>query len=153
MATIISVGMNDAAGKRRTFPVWVQDGYTVAQLQTFINNFVPLLDAVIGAQILDVSVGYTMTVPGGLKGSPDAGSEVRQGALLSYDATGTPYRFSLFVPTWDEAGYTADVVNNTGAYATFITNLLNGDGTVLPCDKYDNDLSAYLGGEQTFRKV
>lgn len=149
---LISYGIVDAAGERRTLAIPIPSGFTDAQITTFLQAFATNLDAVIGGVIADVNVRKSFTLPGGLKGSPDAGSDKRQGALLGFDAAGTDYRFSLFIPTWDEAGYTGNVVNNSGAYATMISFIASGNGTIGPSDKYENDLVEYVGGVQTFRK-
>lgn len=149
---LVSFGITDDAGKRKTWACPIPSGFTDAQIQAWINDVAAKLDAVMGGVIADVSVSKAFTLPGGLKSSADASSEVRQGALVSFGAAGTDYRFSHFIPTWDEAGYTADTVITTGAYGTFLTALTDGNGTIAPCDKYENDLNLYLGGVQTFRK-
>jgi len=149
---LVSFGITDDAGKRRTWACPIPSGFTDAQIQTWIDAVSADLDAAIGGVVADVSVAKAFALPGGLKATADANSEIRQGALLSYGAADTPYRYSHFIPTWDEAGYTGDTVLTTGVYGAFVTELLDGNGTIAPCDKYENDLDQWLGGVQTFRK-
>lgn len=153
MTDIISMGFLDDAGKRRTLPLTVPSGYTDAQLQTFIDGYIGAMDDVTDCQIVDVSVSKSFTLPGGIKSSPVAASEVRQGALLGFTCADTNYRASFFVPGWKQAGLTGDVVLTSGVYGTFQDFFSQGNGTVLPSDQYENDITSFISGVETFRKL
>jgi len=144
----IAVSLEDAAGGRKSYVYYGASDLDLAGAQTTLTNSAPKLDAVTDARIVRASVFFPLTLPGGLKSSAVDDQRVREGALLSYSADGTAFRFSSYVPGWKTAGFAADsdVVLNSGAYATFISDLLN----------YSNDdaaaLIAFLEGHRTFRK-
>lgn len=153
--SIISYGLVDSSGGRKTFPIYIAASASDAQIQQFIVDFTPDLDAAIDAKISDVSVTKVYSLPVGLKGAAISGNTVREGALLSYDADNTTYRFSHYVPSWRNAGFSGNTVNNTGAYATLIADLADGPASgadIDPSDRDANDLVSYIGGERAFRK-
>lgn len=145
---IISVALVDAAGKRKSYVYNAASDLDLTGAQSALTASAPKLDAVTDAKILKASVVFPLTLPGGLKSTAVDGNRVREGALLSYSADGTAFRYSSYVPAWNNAGFASDsdVVLNSGAYATFISDLLN----------YSNDdaeaLLGFLEGVRTFRK-
>jgi hypothetical protein len=145
---IISASLLDAAGGRKSFVWYGASDLTIDDAQTAFTTSAPKLDAVIDAQIIKASVTLPLTLPGGLKGAAVDGNRVREGALLSYTANGTGYRYSAYVPSWKNAGYPADSneVLNTGVYATMISDMLNYS------DKETRALLAFIEGFRTFRK-
>lgn len=154
ITTLISFGIQGAAGPLKRFPVWMDSGAAIADIQDAIDTLAPAIDAAIAGKITDVEVTMAFSLPGGLKASPDAGSHSRQGANLTFDAESTNYAHTVYLPTWEEAGFSGDTVLETGVYDTLQDALIAsyGTGEENLTDKYGNDLVSFVSGERTFRK-
>jgi hypothetical protein len=61
----------------------------LADLQAYAAGYIPLLDAVIGTQILDANLVIPLDLPGGLKGAPVSGTNQMIGALARWQAAST----------------------------------------------------------------
>lgn len=142
----ISVSLQDYSGKRKSAVFFGDPTLTVAQAQTAYDTLAPKLDAVIDARIIAAHVTLPLDPEGTEKATAIDGNRVREGALLGYSADGTAKRFGMYIPSWKNAGFAADVVTNTGAYATMITEMLNWS------DDNARALLAFLDGYRTFRK-
>jgi len=156
MATtsIISYTIVAESGKQRSLPIYFPATFSITDLQTWLTQDAPLLDAAIGGKIVEANVTLAMTLPGGLKSAPDAGSDNGFGALVNFDCTGTDYTESLWVPSWNPAGFSSGTnpqVINTGVYAAFLADIVGG-ATAHASDKFANDIAAYLTGKKSFRK-
>lgn len=151
---IISFGLKGAIGRQMSLPVFFTGTPTSTQIQTAINNLAPLADAVTACKLLSVNVTQEFALPSGLKASPVAGSDARQGALPGFDAANTSYKHSIYVPGWLATLLSGEDINYTGAAQAFIDELVTGSAMapVLACDKYANDLTAFLGGKKRLRK-
>lgn len=154
LVNLISFQITDFAGKTASMPIYFPATATMADLLEFVTDFSPLLDAVIDGKITSSSITIQAVLPGGLKADAIDGNRVREGALLSYVAAATSYRHSVYVPSWENAGFAADVVLDTGAYASVEDALVAGavDDAPFPSDRYANDLTSYIEGVRTFRK-
>ena len=155
--TTLSFSVEDAKGQRGTALIRIPASFTHAQVTTFAANLAPVLDAVLGAKILGMSVAYDLTLPGGLKGTADANNDVQESGLFTFAAAGTIYKESQRVPGFKESlfvGTTIDVAAGAGlSYKNAMLAGLDGGGvTVLPCDRYGNDLTALSSAVKTFRK-
>jgi len=145
---VLSITIESFNKKQKTFAMYVASGTTVADIQDIVNTLAPELDAVVDGKIISAQVQLALDLPGGLKADAIDDNTVREGALLSYTADDTSYTQSFYVPSWKNDGFVtdSDVVDNTGAYATFIAFVLGF------FDRAGNALSSYTGGERTFRK-
>lgn len=151
---VVSIGIKDADGDSKRVPLYVPATLTLTDIQAFANGAMTVLDAAIEGAITDALVTLALTMPGGLRAAPLAGSEAQKGALLTFDAANTNYNHSIFVPTWAEAGFAGNDVVNSGVYNAVIAGIVSGlgAGNTQSTDRYANDLSAYLKGEKRFRK-
>jgi len=149
MAIVSTIGIRirDYVGGEKSMPLYVPATVSLATIQSELNTYLPELDAVIDGKIELAVVTIGLTLPGGLKGTPVTGHTVREGALNGYEAAATDFRYSLFVPSWEEAGFAGNTVLDTGAYAT-----ANGGPIVFASDKDGNALTTFLSGRRTFRK-
>lgn len=148
LVNVISIGIKDFVGNRKTVALFTPATLTLANLQTLTDNLLPDLDAVIDGQIVDVSVQLALTVVAGLKSAPVAGNTVREGANLTYDAANTDYAYSVYIPSWENAGFAGDAVLVTTPY-----DALEGDFTTLSVsDRDGNALTSFSTGKRTFRK-
>jgi hypothetical protein len=146
LTNIISYGLIDYTGSKKTVPYFVPAGGTIAGAQGLVDVTAPLLDAVVDAYISDIQMTIQLSVPGGLKVAALVGNTVHEGALIDYSAAGTIYRWGTYFGSWKNTGFSGNTVNNSGAYANLITDL----GQFV--DKDDNALVAYLQGTRRFRK-
>lgn len=150
---LISVSLVDDAGRTGSLTLPVPTGLTVAQIQSYVTAMLPNLDAVTGAKINGCTVALQLTLPGTLKASAIADHPISYGANFGFDAADTNYRHTVRLPAIDQGLVDAGEVQTTDALIIAWTDdVVDGDATVLPCDRYGNDLSAFLGAEVTFRK-
>lgn len=142
----VSISLQDFSGKRKSIIYFMAPTSTLADAQTAYDITAPKLDAVIDARIIGAHVTLPLTPEGTEKAAAIDGNRVREGALLGYSVDGSTKRFSLYVPSWKNAGFSGDTVVNTGAYATAIADILNYS------DDNARAVLSYLEGERTFRK-
>jgi len=148
LVNVLSIGITDFTGKRKTIALFTPATLSVANLQTLSDNLLPDLDAVIDGQITDVSVQLALTVVSGLKAEPVEGNTVREGANLTYTVENSDYAYSAYIPSWENAGFEGNVVLTSGVYGT-----LEDDFTTLSVSDRDaNALTAFIKGVRTFRK-
>lgn len=154
LTNLLSIQITDADGKVKTLPLYFASTTTLAELQGYADDLLPLLDPIIDGKITAATVTLQLTLVGGLKGAAIDGNRVREGALLRFPADNTIYKHSIFVPSWENDGFAGDVVLTTGAYGTFQASISAGAGdpVIEPTDEYGNDLNAMLNGERRFRK-
>lgn len=150
---LVSISVIDDGGKTDTVKVYVPDSLTIDQVQAWVNVFLPDLDVVTAAKINRAGVNLGLTLPGGLKANPVADRPVNNGANFSFDAADTPYRHTIRVPSIDAGLVDGEVLDIADALLDdFKLDLVTGDGTVAPCDEYENDLTAFLTGDLSFHK-
>lgn len=152
LTNLLSISLQDASVGQKALPIYFPDTVTLANLQTFLTSFGPLLDAVIDAKILAAQATVQLTLPGGLKSDAVVGNTVHEGALLSFNAANTIYKPSIYIPSWENAGFAGDVVLESGEYATLQAAITAGLATFQPSDKYANDITSLIGGVRKFRK-
>lgn len=146
LTNIISYGVRDYTGDRKSIPYFIPSGGTISGAQGLVDVTAPLLDLALDAKIEDVSLLLALDLPGGLKSSAVVGNTVHEGADIAYSAEDTIYRWTTYYPSWKNTGFTGNVVNNTGAFANVITDLNQF------LDKFGNALETYLEGRRAFRK-
>lgn len=145
---VISIGVEDYLGGRKTIPLYLPATTTVATINTLLGTMLPLLDAVIDPKISSASVQFGLTLPGGLKADAIAGKDVHNGANLTYDPADTDYAFSIYIPGWEEAGFAGQAVLETGAYDDFETELVTDNFT----DRDGNGFDSFTTGNRVRRK-
>jgi len=146
LSNIISYGVIDYTGDKKTIPYFIPAGGTIAGAQGLVDVTAPLIDAAIDAYISDIQMTISLAIPGGLKGAALVGNTVHEGALIDFSVTGSIYRWGTYFGSWKNTGFTGNVVNNSGAYANVITDLAQF------VTKDDEALNAYLSGTRRFRK-
>lgn len=151
IVNIVSVKIKDfigGSGGTKTIPFKLPATTTLATINTVLGSMLPALDATIDGQIVAATVELQLTLPSGLKSAPVVGKDVHNGSLLVYDPAATNYSYAIYVPTWKEAGFSGQNVLNTGAYATFITELITDNFT----DGDGNTFVTYENGSRVRRK-
>lgn len=144
----VSVKVVDYLGDPKTIPLHTPSTVSLATLETVLDTTLNALDDAIDGQITEVVVSFQIDLPAGLKSSPVAGKDVHNGANLTYDPQDTNYAYSLYIPTWEEAGFAGQDVLTTGVYDTLEDILITDNWT----DENGNTLLAFSGGKRTRRK-
>lgn len=128
---------------------------TLADITAHHDEFIQKLDDVTDGVIESSSITIYPALPAGLKASPVAGSDVQEGASLSFAVTGSNYSEAFRVPAIKSTLLGADgqSVPNAGDMATFITFLTGGGTSAHPAvDKAGVDIAAFIAGKKSFRK-
>lgn len=129
---------------------------TLVELTTAAQGLATDIDACVDGVLTSITVNVATALPGGIKSSAVANCDIEKGALLTFIASGTPYVWSAYLPTWKNTLLSGDTVTNTGVAATLITAITtgigSGGGLVAFSDRYGNDLTSYKAGSERFRK-
>jgi len=142
-------------GRKSTFPVRIPSGDTLADIQTYVDFFAPLLDDTSGSQLTAVEVTMALNLPAGLKANPVAGTYNERGGLITFDTSGMRAD-SVFIP-----GILATIASGEGefsladaAIAALIVALTTPEaGTAIrPRTTHDYQFVTARKGARTFRK-
>jgi hypothetical protein len=155
MAVLVSTSVQTSDG-RKTIEVFLPAATTLAQAQGFLTGFAPLVDVIMGGVIVEASVSFPLTLPGGLKSSQDAGATVHRGGLFGYD-NASLYKWSQYIPSLTPTLFVGDLVNvgdtDVAAYITAMESGITVSGTpVQPTNQYDDDLTTQITAVESFRK-
>lgn len=155
MAVLVSASYSTPDG-RKSIETFLPPATTLVQAQGFMTGFLPLVDAIIGGVIQDASVTFPLTMPGGLKTTPDAGATVHRGGLFGYDNP-SPYKWSQYVGSLTPSLLIGKDVNvgdtDVAAYITAMESGITVSGTpIQPTNQYDDDLTSNTTAVESFRK-
>lgn len=145
---VVSVAVLDYLGDSKPITLYIPATVSLATLDSVLDTSLNALDDAIDGQITSVSVTLSRDLPSGLKSSPVSGKDVHNGANLTYDPADTDYAFSIYVPTWKEAGFAGQVVLTSGVYGTAETQLVTDNWT----DRDGNTFDGFVAGNRTRRK-
>lgn len=146
--------IRDAKGARSITEVNI-DTATIANAQTFITAFAPLVDALILGVIERVGICVTATLPAGLRTVPTLGSDVEEGAKFMYNTVGG-YKTGLRLPTFNEAFLvdgTQRVDLADAAVLAFNVAMTDGLATFEPSDYRGDDITALRSALESFQKT
>jgi len=155
LQVLISTTLMDADGDSKTFeiPAVVADTVTLAQLQTYVTGTQDLIDVATEAKIIGTSINLGFVNSETNKASAVAGSDVEEGALLSFSVTGSRYRNTLFLPAVIEAAKSGNEINLANAdLSPLIARLIGAHSNVTAGNKYQMPNVAALVGKKRFRK-
>src|SRR5689334_18991201 len=149
---LASIAITDATGDRKTMQVYFDPTTaTLAQITTWLQNLALVVDAVSDGVIESMSLTLAVTLPGGLDTAPTGDVDIERGALIGFDASGTPYRHSVWIPAFSTTMFTGDLVDfsNAGVQALddYLTTTVTG---ITASDKFGNHLVAPLSGVKSF---
>lgn len=151
VVSVLSYQFTDADGNKKSLPVYVPASATLANLQLFSDALAALLDDHTDAQITAISATVGLTTPGGLKTEPVAGSNVQEGALLSFSLAASNYSHGVFVPGWAQADFSGSEVVDENI-TSLIAQFVSGSNSVLPTSREGLDIDGYIDGKKKFRK-
>ena len=144
-AVIIQVDFVDAKNKTSFTRIRVPTGFTIAQYTTFAEDVCQAISDISGCVITGASIGLNLTMTG-LATTVTAGADIAVKAFFKFRSAVAGFFAKMALPTFDEetlvlAG-TDQIDTADTAVAAYIALVETGDGTILPCDKYGNDLTA-----------
>lgn len=152
---IINLRLQDSESdtRRATVPFYVTPSLTIAEYQAFVATAAARLDAVSGAKIVAADMVLALTVPGGLKATPAAGSLNERGGLIGMDTVGQ-WPSSVRIPAILPTIMSGDSFSLTEpAIADFIDLLSAGVPPVFPHSREgDLFLGTGLYGNKSFRR-
>jgi hypothetical protein len=126
---------------------------TLANLQTFANDYTPLIDAIIDGEIVGISVDVPLLISGA-KGAPTVpGSSVEETGLIGWEQAASNYKASIDIPSIAHAVVALGKIDLTNtdfvAWRNFVLATTVG---IKFCSKFGNDLVALKDALITFRK-
>lgn len=137
-------------------PFFTAGSGLLADIQSAVTTYAPLLDAVTQSQILKADAVIPLSLPGGLKAAPVSGSNNNIAALLKYLIALPQEYYSYWVANWIPAGFQAahqNLVDQSQAnVAAFLAAMLATTNTLVFTDEDGNDLSALQKATKSVRK-
>jgi len=152
---LISTTLMDADSDTKTFevPAVVADSVTLAQLQTYVTGTQDLIDVATQAKIIGTSINLSFVNSVTNKADPVAGSDVEEGALISFAVTGSKYRNTLFLPAVVEEAKSGNDINLAQALiAPLVARLIGVHSNVTAGNKFGMPNNAAIAGKKRFRK-
>lgn len=155
MWTVV-ITVKDAKGAKSTIQVSFPGATLLGAIITFMQNFLPLLDVIIGGQILSYSANFNVSDLGtyGLKGAPAANTDVEEGALFVWTSENgflSRNRYPTFLETKILAGTRQVNVADTDV-AAVINDMVAGVGGTAPSDGRGDDITALSSAKEMFQK-
>ena len=127
---------------------------TLSAATTFAASFGGLIDAVTGGVLESIDVCIGVSLPGGIKTTPDSGSDIEEGAQFVYeDADGRIFRQRL--PTFLESLIVAGTrqVDNSNAAVQGVTDaIVTGLAGTAPVTLAGTDITAMVSDKEQFVK-
>jgi hypothetical protein len=154
---ILSATLKDEMGTTATFPLYVNvpDTVTVANLHTYMQDFLAVLDPITDAQIIKFEWRSNMPFSGA-KNAPVAGGRVEQTGLFNFEDSVTAFKAPYDIPAIANSTLTAGVkkvidLTNVGITA-WMAFMEAATLTIVPTNKFIGVLVALLDAAVTFRK-
>lgn len=152
----ILFSIRDAKGATATTEMGVPDTVSLANLTAFAAALAPLINDIIKGAITRIGLVLAIDLPGGLRTTPDATSDVEEGARFQF-STENGFYSSMRLPTFDEqfivAGSNAVDLEDADVDA-FTTAMLEGitvnSTLVEPVDIRGEDLVAMRSAKESF---
>jgi len=144
LALTAQVNFVDAKNKSSFTRVRVPNGFTIAQYTAFVQDLAQAVANMSGCRVTggSISLNFTLT---GLAATASAVADVASKAFVKVRSAVAGFFAKMSIPTFDEDSLVlagSDEIDTADtAVAAFITLIETGDGTVVPSDKYGNDLT------------
>lgn len=153
--TIVFRVQDDESDTREaSVPINIPTGSTVAEIQAFADAIAPEIDALTEGKVASASVTINLTLPGGLKADPVAGSFNERGGLITFDTTG-PRADSVRIPAMNKTIMPGDSFALTDTdVAALVTRLTTATtaANIRPRTTQDYEYSAARRGSKSLRK-
>lgn len=126
---------------------------TLANIVSWIQGLGVAVDLVVDGQITKIRVSLLIPLPGGIKTTPNAGSDNEKTGLITWDVVGSVNAYGVDLAGIQNSRLTGNQVNlsdtDVAALNTYLSTVTTG---IVGTDRYDNALSAPRRGSLTFRK-
>ena len=154
MSNIFSFTIMDADGEITAMQLYAGnlDALVVTNVTNAQQN-AELLDAMIDGQIVKARIMIDIDISGWtLKSSPVANSEIERTGLFTNSVTGSPYAFSVDVPTQAASTFVNNEINTADPdVSAWLADLITGNAAAFG-NKDDLPFAANLRARKTFRK-
>lgn len=162
LALVGMITIKDAKGKSSTTEFNFPSTTTLANAKIFVQEMSKLYDAVTNGVITRIGVAVLATLPGTLRASADADSDVEEGARFQFRTDGgfyTGFRIPTFLESKILSGTTtvdladSDVAALVAAFEDGMSLVAaGGSGTVQPTDKREDPVNALDSAQEQFTK-
>lgn len=152
LTSYVSYAVEDYAGKNAIVRVFVDATATLAEIQSMSDAMAAELDPITDGKIVGATVNLALTLPGGLKASAVAGSDINRGINWAFTAADTTYGHTIRTPAPPDAIVDGEAIVPNADTNDWITACLDGDAVTEPSDEYANDLTAAKSQKVTFHK-
>jgi hypothetical protein len=160
MAYTIMISIQDEKGKTSTTELNVPPATAYDDVRIMAGQMATLIDSMISGAIIRIGIVDSVDLPAGIAAAPGAGSDVEEGARFQY-RTANGFYSAMRLATFDESrivagAATVDLTDaDVAAFVTAMTDGLDlsgagGSGTIQPCDKRDEDLTALEFAREQF---
>jgi len=142
---------------RQNVAVYVPLGsQTIADLTAWNAAYAEAVDNVTEGEIVATNITLFPDLPGGIKSSPVAGSDVQEGGLITFDLTGSDYTDAVRIPAYLQSLFAADgqSIPDSGATNALVDLLLGVDGVIdtAASNRFEVVYLGYSTGKKSFRK-
>jgi hypothetical protein len=152
----VSYRLLDALGVSTPYTVYfeVAEANDITDIVTAVNTLGAFVDAASGSQITEQSVKITnITLPGGYKAAPVAGSRNNQIGNFTFEQAGVKYVYTTALPALRDTLIVNEEIDNTAAAVTNLTGeLVTPSGVLSWTSQGVRDLTAWLSDFISFRK-
>lgn len=157
LAFTAQIDFVDAKNKASFTRIRIPTALTIAQYTSFIQDAAQALTDISGCLVTGASLNVALDLAGASLGAAAAAAaNIATKGFFKIKSAVSGFFAKLQIPTFDEdnlviAGSDQIDLADT-AVATFVTLLEDGDGTVVPCDKYGNALTDVDIARELFMK-
>jgi hypothetical protein len=145
----VQISWRDGRGKTAVQRIHVPSDSTIAEIEAWFDAAIVELDPITDAVCDAASVSIDLSLPGELTTTPGADSKVENGALFIFGCAG-----GYFTRTRVPAIKNTIMVDNSTSVdtsnedvAAWLTLMITGDGTVLPCDAREADITSLVSAK------
>jgi hypothetical protein len=155
MPAQISVSIRDSKAKTSHYFVNIPVATSLANATFFAQAVATLSDVLMGGQITSLGLCYRLDLPGGLKASPLANSDVEEGArfgFLTENLFSTRLRIPTFLEDYIVPG-SKEVDLTDPDVDALVTLLVDGDiQNTEACDNREDDIESVAVARENFVK-
>lgn len=158
MPWTINFQIVDAKNAQSSTQVNLPISRTFEEVEAFAAAMAPLLNALTTGAITRISITRSVALPGGLRATPDANSDVEEGARFQF-RTANGFQTALRIPTFAESKIpsTSKDVNladtDVAAFVTAMTTGIDLPGAlpvVQPSDARGEDITSLTFAREQF---
>lgn len=150
-ATTLSIGSRDVYGRPKRTIIRFPNTATLAQIQTYVTNYVPLQRAIQGPTIEVAEVTFSLTVPSNAVAA--ANINAQNGARFSF-ANASLNKWGIWIPGLDPTLFVGkkDINTADANVVSWLAYITTGNGTIAPCNEAEQDVGALAGAIQSHNK-